>query len=463
MHVPETLSLLVDEGIIDDVLRPLKSGKEAQIFLVEAGGDVRVAKIYKDAQHRSFKQRALYLEGRGTRNSRDLRAMQRRTRHGRAQEEGAWKSAEVDVLHRLHARGVRVPAPYNFIDGVLIMDLVRGADGQPAPRLAEMALEGDEAYACFEQLLREVVKMLCAGIVHGDLSDYNVLVDAEGPVIIDFPQSVDAASNRNARNLLVRDVDNLSAFLARCVPGVRRRPYGQEIWAAYESNQLTPELELKGQHRPPKTTVDMGALLEVIDDANEDERRRRESLAAGAVPRRREVIVTPPKNQRARGGERGPQRGPERGSNRQPREGRGGSGGTRRDAPHRSAVDHGGPPTNPPGRRSMSGNSRRNESHGATRGTPNEAAAPLAADGDATPKRRRRRRRRGAGQASPGDQPPQRSADERAPSAQKPPPVTTNADNTDASPPRRRRRRRKRRGGGPAGSNQAGPGPNNAD
>jgi len=211
MRVPEVFSSLIDEGIIDEVVRPLQSGKEAQIYLVWVGGQLQVAKVYKDVLNRSFKQRAQYTEGRRVRNSRDQRAMDKHTRHGKAQEEEAWKSAEVDVIYRLQAQGVRVPIPYNFIDGVLLMELILSEDGQPAPRLGELALDTQTAREYYAHLLRETVKMLCAGIVHGDLSDYNVLVDANGPVIIDFPQSVDAAHNRNAKQLLLRDVDNLTA------------------------------------------------------------------------------------------------------------------------------------------------------------------------------------------------------------------------------------------------------------
>ena len=206
MHVPQVLLSLADQGIIDEVIRPLKSGKEAQVYLVMADGEARVAKVYKDAQNRSFTQRAQYTEGRRVRNTRDQRAIEGHTRHGKAQEEEAWKSAEVNVIYRLHAQGVRVPIPYNFIDGVLIMELLRGDDGHPAPRLSELSLDAKTARSVFDQLLGEVVKMLCAGVVHGDLSDYNVLLDTGGPVIIDFPQSVDASANRNARTLLARRI-----------------------------------------------------------------------------------------------------------------------------------------------------------------------------------------------------------------------------------------------------------------
>ena len=224
MRTPVALLPLIEYGIVEEVLRPLMSGKEAQIFLVLAGGEERVAKIYKEAEQRTFKHRTAYTEGRGTRNSRDRRAMGKHSRHGKAKDEAAWRSAEVDAIYRLQTAGVRVPVPYNFVDGVLIMELVKGADGRPAPRLGDVDFDPATAQAVFDHLLREVVRMLCAGVVHGDLSDFNVLMSGDGPVIIDFPQAIDPASNQSARKLLIRDVDNLHNFLARFVPGRRPPP-----------------------------------------------------------------------------------------------------------------------------------------------------------------------------------------------------------------------------------------------
>jgi RIO kinase 1 len=284
MREPEELTALVDQGIIQEVVRPLMSGKEAQIYLVLSGGELRVAKVYKTAKNRTFRQRAEYTEGRAVRNTRTQRAMSRHSRYGRAEDEARWRSAEVDVIYRLRAAGVRVPEPYYFSDGILVMELITDADGEPAPRLADVALDRVEAGAVFTTLLSEVIKMLCAGVVHGDLSDFNVLLGQSGPVLIDFPQAVDAASNQNARKLLVRDVDNLSHYLARMAPGQRRLPYGQELWDLYAKSELSPETRLTGQYQPSRTKADTRAVLHEVEVAARDAQRRRESLAAEPKP-----------------------------------------------------------------------------------------------------------------------------------------------------------------------------------
>jgi RIO kinase 1 len=283
MRIPDNLVSLADQGIIDQVVRPLMSGKEAEVFLVVSGGELRVAKVYKDAQHRSFKNRAEYTEGRKVRSSRDQRAIDKRSRHGRAQDEAAWRSTEVDMIYRLRDAGVRVPTPHHFVDGVLIMELVVDADGNPAPRLGEVRLELGQATAIFDALLVEVVRMLCAGVVHGDLSDFNVLMGVNGPVVIDFPQAVDASKNQNARTLLLRDVGNLQRFLSR-FPGARpARPVAEEMWELYAKSLLTPETRLRGVVTASKKRADTAAVLELIGDADHDERRRRQ--ARGQSPR----------------------------------------------------------------------------------------------------------------------------------------------------------------------------------
>jgi RIO kinase 1 len=284
--MPDSLATLVDYGIIQEVVRPLMSGKEAQIYLVISAGEERVAKVYKEAQARTFKHRAEYTEGRKTRNSRDQRAVNKRSRHGRAQDEAAWRSTEVDMIYRLRDAQVRVPEPYEFIDGVLVMELVKDAEGNPAPRLGDLAFEPAQAQDIYDLLITQVVRMLCAGVVHGDLSDFNVLMGAAGPVVIDFPQSVDPASNRNARRLLLRDVDNLHRFLARCAPHARRPLYAQEMWELYEGNRLRPTTQLRGGYRPPKEKANTDEVLALIDDAGEEERERREARGEDVEPAR---------------------------------------------------------------------------------------------------------------------------------------------------------------------------------
>lgn len=278
MRIPDSLLSLVDHGIIDEVVRPLMSGKEAQVYLVMCHGQERVAKIYKDADNRTFRNRAEYTEGRKVRNTRDQRAIAKRTKHGRAQDEATWRTTEVDMIYRLRSAGVRVPEPLHFIDGVLIMELVTDAQGYPATRLGDCHLDAVEAKQIFDHLLGEVIRMLCAGVVHGDLSDFNVLMGGDGPVIIDFPQAVDASSNQNARKLLLRDVDNLHRFLGSRLPDYEPLPYAQEIWHLYERNQLTPDMKLTGRFRAPERKVRTDDVLGLIGDAAREEQRRREGL-----------------------------------------------------------------------------------------------------------------------------------------------------------------------------------------
>ena len=279
MRIPAALQTLIDEGIVERVVRPLMSGKEAQVYLVESGGEQRVAKVYKDAAHRSFTRRAEYTEGRKSRNSRDQRAMARGSRHGKAQEEAAWRSTEVDMVYRLRAAGVRVPIPHHFMEGVLVMELVKDVDGSPAPRLGEAAVDAPLARTLFDALIVEVVKMLCAGVVHGDLSDFNVLLSADGPVIIDFPQSMDAAKNQNAREILLRDVANLHRFLRSFGPTGMPMRHGAEMWALYERGELRPDSVLTGEHEPDSNDVDLKALLWELEQDERDEMRRRAALA----------------------------------------------------------------------------------------------------------------------------------------------------------------------------------------
>jgi len=284
MRVPESLVPLFDYGVLDEVVRPLMSGKEAHVYLVVSGGRYAVAKIYKDAHSRSFKHRAEYTEGRKVRNTRDQRAIANRSKHGRQKDEAAWRSTEVDMIHRLHAAGVRVPVPYHFIEGVLLMELVTDADGNPAARLGDLPFDATTARAMYDRLIRAAIQMLCAGVVHGDLSEFNVLIAADGPVMIDFPQAIDSAHNTSARKLLIRDVENLHRFLARHDPHARRLPLAEEMWSLHEQNLLTPDTRLRGDFRVVERAANTASVLELIGDANHDERRRRDALGLRGGP-----------------------------------------------------------------------------------------------------------------------------------------------------------------------------------
>jgi len=247
------------------------SGKEAMVFVVRSGGEARCAKVYKEADKRSFRQAVDYTENRKTRNSRQARAMARGSRFGRSAQEKAWQSAEVDALHRLAAAGVRVPRPYNFHEGVLLMELVTDGEGNAAPRLNDVALTADEATMLHDRLIREVVRMLAAGVVHGDLSEFNILLGADGPVIIDLPQAVDAAGNNHAPRMLVRDVDNLRRFFGGFAPALLATDYGKEIWSLYQSGGLHAEVTLTGRFEDDGAPADLEAVMREIDDARLEE------------------------------------------------------------------------------------------------------------------------------------------------------------------------------------------------
>lgn len=274
MKIPKRLEPLVEDGLIDAVIRQLMSGKEAMIFVVRCGDAIRCAKVYKEANKRSFRQAVDYTEGRKTKNSRRARAMEKGTRYGRKVQEEAWQSAEVDALYRLAAAGVRVPAPYNFHEGVLLMELVTDAHDEPAPRLNDLEFSAEEALTYHALLMREVVRMLGAGIVHGDLSEYNILLGAAGPVIIDLPQAVDAAGNNHARDMLERDVANLTNYFGRSAPELLVTEYGKEIWALYEQGRLTPDVPLTGRFDRVLPPVDLKSVVREIDDARAAEAAR---------------------------------------------------------------------------------------------------------------------------------------------------------------------------------------------
>jgi RIO kinase 1 len=282
VKTPQALQALIDDGVIDEVLRPLKSGKEAAVFVVRSGEDVRCAKVYKDMAQRSFQQRTLYQEGRKQRGSREARAVGKASRYGRKQQEEAWKNAEVDALYLLRDAGVRVPVPHSFSHGVLVMELVTDADGYCAPRLGEVALEPDTARAYHRVLVQQAQRMLCCGLIHGDLSAYNVLVGPDGPIVIDFPQVVSAAGNNAARGMLLRDVNNLTAYLGRFAPELLDTWYGEEMWALFEAGNLLPDTVLTGEFTPDEREVDLDSVRAAINDAREEALIRQQGREAAA-------------------------------------------------------------------------------------------------------------------------------------------------------------------------------------
>ena len=264
MKIPKRIEALIEEGLVDAVICQLMSGKEAMVYVVRCGANIRCAKVYKETNQRSFHQSSDYTEGRRIRNSRRARAMERGSRYGRKAQEDAWQSAEVDALYRLAGTGVRVPRPYNFFEGVLLMELITDSNGDVAPKLHDLVLTAEQARAYHRSLIRQVVQMLCAGIVHGDLSQYNVLVGSEGLVIIDLPQAVDAAGNNNARSILKRDIDNLTAYFSRFAPELLHTDYGTEIWSLYLSGRLYPEIRLSGRFECSEKTADVGSVMRAV-------------------------------------------------------------------------------------------------------------------------------------------------------------------------------------------------------
>jgi RIO kinase 1 len=274
MKTPTGLQPLIDDGIVDEVIRALKSGKEASVYVVRCGTEIRCAKVYKDMGQRSFQQRAQYQEGRKVRGSRQARAMSRSTRFGRKEQESAWKNAEVTALYQLAAAGVRVPRPYGYFNDVLVMELVTDAQGQCAPRLGELDLTPERAREFHGVIVQQVVRMLCAGLIHGDLSEYNVLVDAAGPVIIDLPQAVNAAGNNNAFAMLERDVANIRATLGRFAPELLSTQFAAEMWALFAEGELRPDSKLSGEFVRDEALADLDVVMLAIDDAREEALRR---------------------------------------------------------------------------------------------------------------------------------------------------------------------------------------------
>jgi RIO kinase 1 len=330
MKIPPRLIPLVEDGIIDDVLGQVKSGKEADVFIVQVGDEVRCAKVYKEANQRSFRQAAVYQEGRKVQNSRSARAIAKSTRFGKKEAESSWIGAEVAALNTLSAAGIRVPTPFGFFDGVLIMELILGEDGLPAPRLNDLALSPETALLYHEELIGQIVRMLCAGIIHGDLSEFNVLVDADGPVIIDLPQAVNAAGNNSAAMLFARDVDNMARWFGRFEPGILGLKYAKEIWSLYEKRKLTPETELTGRFVEPTRAADVGGVLDAIGDARKEHEERLLRKSGERFPKPRDPGLEKP--------EPGSDLGPPPGRKYEPQ--RGHQGQTQRPQGHQGRHGH---------------------------------------------------------------------------------------------------------------------------
>ncbi|GLS91593.1 serine/threonine protein kinase [Psychromonas marina] len=283
MKIPKRIQPLVDDGLVDNVLRQLMSGKEATVYVVQCGDEIRCAKVYKEASKRSFKQAVLYNEGRKVRNGRRSRAMEKGSKFGRQQQEEVWQNAEVDALYKLADAGVRVPQPYGCFGGVLLMDLITDEDGLAAPRLNDVSMSSEQAIDDHRDIMQHIVRMLTVGIVHGDLSEFNVLVDEWGPVIIDLPQAVDASANNNAKSMLLRDVNNMTNYFAQFAPELATTQYGKEIWALYESGDLTAESELTGLFQEDKTATDVSNIMDEIEAARTEHEENQERIVTFEV------------------------------------------------------------------------------------------------------------------------------------------------------------------------------------
>jgi RIO kinase 1 len=274
MKIPARLQMLLNEGILDQVLYPLMSGKEAAVFAVLFNGQIRCAKVYKEAQTRSFKRAVTYLEGRNVRSSRRQRAMNNASRFGRQEAENAWQTAECEALNRVAQMGVPVPRVHGAFDGVILMDLICTADGEVAPRLNDAELSIEQAREDHVLMVHYIMRMLCAGLIHGDLSEFNVLQDDYGPVIIDLPQAINAASHPQAKQLLLRDVDNITRYYSQYIPELASTRYGEEMWAHYELGDLHEDLILTGRFVEDEKTADVRSVMREIRAAEAEEAAR---------------------------------------------------------------------------------------------------------------------------------------------------------------------------------------------
>tara|TARA_R110001599_G_C12277354_1_gene663177 strand:- start:15720 stop:16577 length:858 start_codon:yes stop_codon:yes gene_type:complete len=284
MKIPARLRPLYEDGLIDEVLYQLMSGKEATVYVVRSGDDTRCAKVYKEAAQRSFKQAAKYQEGRREKNSRRARAMEKGSKFGRKQMEESWQNAEVDALYRAARAGVRVPQPYGCFDGVLLMELVTDGEGEVAPRLGDVDMTAEQAREDHALMMHYIQLMLCAGMVHGDLSEFNVLVDEYGPVVIDLPQAVDAAANNNAQEMFARDVNKITDYYALFAPELKNTRYAKEMWGLYEDGELQPETRLTGLFEEDLQSANVDSVLEEIKAVMAEEAARQERLREAEEP-----------------------------------------------------------------------------------------------------------------------------------------------------------------------------------
>jgi RIO kinase 1 len=283
MKIPKRIQPLVDDGLVDKVLRQLMSGKEATVYVVQCGDEIRCAKVYKEASKRSFKQAVLYNEGRKVRNGRRARAMEKGSKFGRQQQEEVWQNAEVDALYKLADAGVRVPQPYGCFGGVLLMDLITDEEGFAAPRLNDVSMSPEQAIDDHRDIMQHIVRMLTVGIVHGDLSEFNVLVDEWGPVIIDLPQAVDASANNNAKSMLLRDVNNMTTYFSQFAPELANTDFGKEIWALYESGELSADTQLTGEFKEDNKATDIGNIMDEIEAARNEHEENQQRIVTFEV------------------------------------------------------------------------------------------------------------------------------------------------------------------------------------
>lgn len=283
MKIPKRIQPLVNDGLVDKVLRQLMSGKEATVFVVQCGEEIRCAKVYKEASKRSFKQAVLYNEGRKVRSGRRARAMEKGSKFGRKQQEEVWQNAEVDALYKLAAAGVRVPKPYGCFEGVLLMELITDEEGFAAPRLNDVSMTAEQAVEDYLDIIQHIVRMLTVGVVHGDLSEFNVLVDEWGPVIIDLPQAVDASANNNAKSMLLRDVNNMTTYFSQFAPQLAETQYGKEIWSLYEAGNLSADTELTGQFTEKAANADVDDIMDEINAARTEYEENQQRIDAYEV------------------------------------------------------------------------------------------------------------------------------------------------------------------------------------